>query len=404
MNTNPTNANNSPAVLVLGAGLVGSAIALSLAQQGLELVLIDRGGPCDFSPDAPPEQRVSAINLQSQGLLERLGVWSQLARSQPYQTMRVWDAQSSAQLDFYARDIQQSHLGTLVENRALLAALHQALLRNNKVHCLWNAKSRQLYTTLDHVELSVSPRDQPPRTLSARLLIAADGPGSPTRQQLGIASVDQDYQQQGLVCWVKAAQHHQNTAWQRFLERGPLAFLPLPNGLFSIVWSCPNEQAEQLANLEQQAFHRALGRAIEYRFGEILDSGPRACFPLRMRLAQQTVQDRLVIIGDAAHSIHPLAGQGVNLGFADVRALSEQLLRCHKAGRDIGLLRNLRPYERQRQVINAASAWAMSAIQNGFATGHPALAALRAELVNKGMSMTAIRRLLIESAQGARIA
>ncbi len=222
------------------------------------------------------------------------------------------------------------------------------------------------------------------RTLSARLIVAADGADSRVRAMAGIATQGWRYDQQGVVATVTPQRSHRDTAWQRFLPEGPLAFLPLGEGRCSIVWSTSPAQAARLLALDEGAFCKELSSASEGVMGDIVASGPRAAFPLRLQHARDYVRPRLALIGDAAHCVHPLAGQGVNLGLLDAAALAEVLRDAQLAGRDIGALKTLRRYERWRKGDNLLMMGVMDGFKRLFGTAWSPLRLAR----NAGLSFT----------------
>ena len=309
-------------LLIVGAGMVGSALALALQGSGLEVLLID-GSPLSvkpFDPQAPFEPRVSALSAASQRILERLGAWDGIAhrRASPYNQMHVWDGSGTGQIHFSAASVHAEVLGHIVENRvvqdALLERLHACDLG-----LLANARLEQMRRSGDDWLLTLADG----RTLRAPLVIAADGAHSAVRRLTGCATREWDYLHHAIVTSVRSSKAHQMTAWQRFTDTGPLAFLPLTRDgqqdWCSIVWSTTPSEAERLMALDEEAFCRELERAFEGRLGTVLSADARLCVPLRQRHAKRYVAEGLALIGDAAHTIHPLAGQGVNLGFLDGR-------------------------------------------------------------------------------------
>lgn len=356
-------------MIIVGAGMVGSALALALQEQGLDILLID-GGPLSvkpFAPAAPFEPRVSALSIASQRVLERLGAWSGIAsrRSSPYAEMRVWDGSGTGQVHFSAASVHAEALGHIVENRvvqdALLECLHDAA-----VGLLNNARLEQLRRSGDEWLLTLTDG----RQLRTPLLIAADGANSAVRRLAGCATREWNYLHHSIVTSVRCAEAHQATAWQRFTDDGPLAFLPLDGPVgehwCSIVWSVVPSEAERLMALDDAGFCVELGKAFEHRLGEVLQVEPRLCIPLRQRHAKRYVAEGLVLIGDAAHSIHPLAGQGVNLGFLDAAVLAEVLQHAHARGERLADERVLSRYERRRMPHNLAMMAAMEGFERLF--------------------------------------
>ncbi|MDO9616327.1 MAG: 2-octaprenyl-3-methyl-6-methoxy-1,4-benzoquinol hydroxylase [Pseudomonas sp.] len=356
-------------LIIVGAGMVGSALALALQDQGLEILLID-GGPLSvkpFDPEAAFEPRVSALSVASQRILDRLGVWDGIAarRACPYGEMQVWDGSGTGRIHFSAASVHAESLGHIVENRVVQDALLERL-HDSSIGLLPGARLEQLRRSGDGWLLSLNDG----RELRAPLLIAADGANSAVRRLAGCATREWDYLHHAIVTSVRCSKPHQATAWQRFTDDGPLAFLPLagPAGEHwcSIVWSVTPNEAERLMALDDAGFRRALGFAFEHRLGDILQADPRLCIPLRQRHAKRYVEDGLVLIGDAAHSIHPLAGQGVNLGFLDVAVLAEVLLHAAQRGERLGDVKVLSRYERRRMPHNLAMMAAMEGFERLF--------------------------------------
>ncbi len=356
-------------LIIVGAGMVGSALALALREQGLEILLID-GGPLSVTPfdkSAAFEPRVSALSVASQRVLERLGVWDGVVarRSSPYRDMQVWDGSGTGQIHFSAASVHAEVLGHIVENRvvqdALLERLHDSdigLLANGRLEQMRRSGDGWLLTLLDG------------RQLRAPLLVAADGANSAVRRLAGCATREWDYLHHAIVTSVRCARPHQATAWQRFTDDGPLAFLPLdgPAGEHwcSIVWSITPAEAERVMALDDAAFCAALGKAFEWRLGEVLHADRRLCIPLRQRHAKRYVEDGLALIGDAAHSIHPLAGQGVNMGFLDAAVLADVLSHALARGERLADERVLSRYERKRMPHNLAMMAAMEGFERLF--------------------------------------
>ncbi|PKM25718.1 MAG: 2-octaprenyl-3-methyl-6-methoxy-1,4-benzoquinol hydroxylase [Gammaproteobacteria bacterium HGW-Gammaproteobacteria-13] len=356
-------------LIIVGAGMVGSALALALQEQGLEILLVD-GGPLSvkpFDPEAAFEPRVSALSVASQRILDRLGVWDGIAarRACPYGEMQVWDGSGTGQIHFSAASVHAESLGHIVENRVVQDALLERL-HDSPIGLLPGARLEQLRRSGDGWLLSLSDG----RELRAPLLIAADGANSAVRRLAGCATREWDYLHHAIVTSVRCSKPHQATAWQRFTDDGPLAFLPLagPAGEHwcSIVWSVTPTEAERLMALDDAGFRRALGFAFEHRLGEVLHADPRLCIPLRQRHAKRYVEDGLALIGDAAHSIHPLAGQGVNLGFLDVAVLAEVLLHAAQRGESLSDVKVLSRYERRRMPHNLAMMAAMEGFERLF--------------------------------------
>ncbi|HEX4872461.1 MAG TPA: FAD-dependent monooxygenase [Nevskiaceae bacterium] len=326
-------------LVVAGGGIVGLAAALALHQAGLAPSLVEPQALPD-APPAEPDPRVYALSPASIGLLQALGVWEGLPRVQPYHRMQVWDDHPQRALRFEA-PAWGSPLGAIVEHGALLAALAAAVGRAG----LPLQADRALHYAAAEQRLTLASG----RHLPAALLLAADGAASPLREAAGIPVEQLAYPQQALVATVRSERAHEGAALQRFLPGGPLALLPLASGERSIVWSLPPEEAQRLQALDEARFARELARAAQDEVGAILAVGPRQRVPLQRLQAQRYVQDGLVLLGDAAHVIHPLAGQGLNLGLGDVADLARRLGTAWREGRDPGSPRLLQAYARARR-------------------------------------------------------
>ncbi|MCP3748499.1 MULTISPECIES: 2-octaprenyl-3-methyl-6-methoxy-1,4-benzoquinol hydroxylase [Pseudomonas] len=356
-------------LLIVGAGMVGSALALALQHSGLEILLLD-GSPLSIKPfdqQSAFEPRVSALSAASQRILERLGAWQGISerRLSPYSDMRVWDGSGTGQIHFSAASVHAEVLGHIVENRVVQDGLLERL-HDSEIGLLANARLEQMRRSGDDWLLTLADG----RTLRAPLVIAADGANSAVRRLTGCETREWDYLHHAIVTSVRCAQPHQATAWQRFTDEGPLAFLPLlrdgQQDWCSIVWSTTPEQAEHLMALSDEAFCAELERAFEGRLGGVLQADPRVCVPLRQRHAKRYVAEGLALIGDAAHTIHPLAGQGVNLGFLDAAVLAEELQHAYERGERLADVRVLSRFERRRMPHNLALMAAMEGFERLF--------------------------------------
>jgi 2-octaprenylphenol hydroxylase len=348
--------------------MVGSALALALQDSGLEILVLD-GGPLSvkpFDPQSAFEPRVSALSAASQRILDRLNVWDGIAarRASPYREMQVWDGSGTGQVHFSAASVHADVLGHIVENRVIQEALLERL-HDSDIGLLANARLEQMRRSGDDWLLTLADG----RTLRAPLVIAADGANSAVRRLTGCATREWDYLHHAIVTSVRTADSHQHTAWQRFTEEGPLAFLPLEREgehWCSIVWSVTPTEAQRLMALGDDEFCRDLEKAFEGRLGTVLSADPRLCVPLRQRHAKRYVAEGLALIGDAAHTIHPLAGQGVNLGFLDAAVLAEVLLHAATRGERLADVRVLSRFERRRMPHNLALMAAMEGLERLF--------------------------------------
>jgi len=390
-------------VLIVGAGMVGSALALALKDSGLEILLLD-GSPLSvkpFDPQAAFEPRVSALSAASQRILERLGVWDGISarRASPYCDMQVWDGSGTGQIHFSAASVHAEVLGHIVENRVVQDALLERL-HDCDMGLLANARLEQMRRSGDDWLLTLADG----RKLRAPLVIAADGANSAVRRLAGCATREWDYLHHAIVTSVRSSQPHQMTAWQRFTDDGPLAFLPLERDgqqdWCSIVWSTTPEQAQRLMLLEEEDFCRELERAFEGRLGTVLSADSRLCVPLRQRHAKRYVAEGLALIGDAAHTIHPLAGQGVNLGFLDAAVLAEELLHACERGERLADVRVLSRFERRRMPHNLGLMAAMEGFERLFQADSLALRWLRNTGLKSVEQMPEAKALFVRQALG----
>ena len=279
--------------------------------------------------------------------------------------MHVWDGSGTGQIHFSAASVHAQTLGHIVENRVVQDGLLDRL-HDSDIGLLPNARLEQLRRSGDEWLLTLADG----RRLRAPLVVAADGANSAVRRLAGCETREWDYLHHAIVTSVRCSAAHQSTAWQRFTDEGPLAFLPLlrdgKQDWCSIVWSTTPEQAEQLMGMPDDVFRKALERAFEGRLGEVLEADPRVCVPLRQRHAKRYVDEGLALIGDAAHTIHPLAGQGVNLGFLDAAVLAEVLVNACERGERLADVKVLSRYERRRMPHNLALMAAMEGFERLF--------------------------------------
>jgi 2-octaprenyl-3-methyl-6-methoxy-1,4-benzoquinol hydroxylase/2-octaprenylphenol hydroxylase len=351
-------------VAVVGGGMVGAATALALARSGFSVALIDAREPAAWAAADEVDLRVVGLAPSSVRLLDQLGVWSRIreARASAYECMHVWDAENGAAIHFDAADEGRDVLGYIVENSLVQATLWHAL-DDAGVRRIVPAEVIAYTMREDRAQLDLADG----QVVTARLVVAADGAESPLRAMVGIGTHGRDYAQRAVVAHVETTQAHQRTAWQRFLPTGPLAFLPLADGRSSIVWSLPDAEAKRVLALDEGAFRQALGVASDFRLGPIRAVGPRAAFPLRLKLAERYEVGRVVLLGDAAHAVHPLAGQGVNLGLRDVAELRDTLVEAREAGRDFAATHVLRRYARRRRSADGMDAWSFDALARIYA-------------------------------------
>jgi 2-octaprenylphenol hydroxylase len=367
-------------IAIVGAGLVGASLAHLLARLPLKVALIDQR---EFSPlktsfdstELEFDPRVSALTEASKLLFQKLGIWEVIVdkRVSPYQEMEVWDADGTGSINFSASEIGGSELGHIVENSIVLCALLDSLASIENLELVGGAAIAQL--TLGNNDGDKARITTESGTLiSASLVVAADGGNSPIRKLANIDTKEWDYDHTAVVTTVKTELPHGAKALQRFMSTGPLAFLPLSPSqdssdqqYCSIVWSCLPELAESLMQLSDTDFNESLEQAIESKLGKIESSAKRFAVPLRQRHGKKYSQNNVVLVGDAAHTIHPLAGQGVNLGLLDVAVLAEELSKGLASGRAVFDPVVLGRYERKRRGHNIATMWAMEGFKRLFA-------------------------------------
>ncbi|MBV1959667.1 MAG: UbiH/UbiF/VisC/COQ6 family ubiquinone biosynthesis hydroxylase [Pseudomonadales bacterium] len=372
-------------IVVVGAGMVGLACALACVSDfsdpggdiPLKIAIIEsQSEPAKWQPQKF-DKRVSALTEASRQILDSLGAWDEIqqTRVSPYDKMHVWDGDGVGKVDFCAADIQQPVLGHIVENSLITTALLHQAEQHPQIELFYGSGVAELSKFDNHHRTLTLNNGQ---QFAAPLIVAADGALSTIRTLANISLKETAYNHNAIVTTVKTQKAHGCTAWQRFDETGPLAFLPLSkarvqpssddpdNHYCSIVWSVTPEKTAQLLALDDDQFRQALGTAFEYRLGEIEEVEPRFHFPLVQRHAEQYVQPGIVLVGDAAHTIHPLAGQGVNLGFLDAAVLAEELQRAVLADVAPGNLDILKRYQRRRRGDNQMMIYSMMGFKKLF--------------------------------------
>lgn len=403
-------------IVIAGAGMVGASLACLLAESSLRIALIDRNplvqGKANGSSELRSDKfdpRVSAISQVSQQLFRQLGVWEDMVSERVcnYSAMEVWDAEGTGSIEFSAAEINQPELGSIVENSIVIAALHKRIAQLENVFPItpFSIESFEHIKREDGSIVKLNADDG--QCIRAPLVIAADGANSKLRALANFECREWDYEQHALVTTVRTQLPHNNTARQRFMETGPLAFLPLRVGqtdvdqhVCSIVWSMLPDQAERAMSLSEDEFNAELAVALESKLGAIEWSDKRYVFPLRQRHALDYVKDSIVLVGDAAHTIHPLAGQGVNLGLLDAKALAEELQRGVAAGRSVADPTVLLRYQRRRKGNNLSMMWLMEGFKRLFAQQDLGIRWLRNIGMNAADKMTPIKNKMIRKAMG----
>jgi len=384
-------------VIIAGGGMTGSALALALAQGGVRAAIIEPTTLDKFSPDQPYDLRVSAITPASRNLLVRVGVWEQIqsSRTTSFARMTVYGADALDPIEFCADEIGEAQLGYIIENRVLTNCLRSKA--ETQEHVSW-IDSRVEKFSLEADDAIVTLENG--QTLISQLLVGADGLNSMVRAGAEIESATTDYQQQAIVAVVEGSLPNRGIAWQRFTEEDVLAFLPLENDQCSIVWSVPNDRATALLAQSESDFCKALMALSENHIGSISLASERAAFPLRGMQAADYVLPRLALVGDAAHSIHPLAGQGANLGFQDIATLCEVLL---GSDRDLGSMQLLQKYQRKRAGENQLMLKSLEMLQAVYASKNPLVGGFRKLGLGVVSQLAPVKSILLRHASGASL-
>lgn len=396
-------------LVIVGAGMVGLTLAALLADSDLKIRVLE-------SRNTDPSQalarelsqreggydaRVSALTVSSQQVLRVAGVWDQIQqmRLMPYRAMDVWDGEGTGQIRFDCSELHEPCLGHIVENRVTQSALLNQVAGQNNVEFSAGVEITQLSEADADSQrlLTLNNGEQ----LQVRCVVAADGALSNTRRLAGIGMWEWDYGHHAIVTTITTEQSNRATCWQRFTDDGPLALLPLPeDNLSSIVWSTSPDHAKALMDLDEADFCQALEQASESRLGQVLHTDQRFVFPLRQRHARQYVKAGFVAIGDAAHTIHPLAGQGVNLGLMDAAALAETLLDGIDKKTEWHSAFHLRRFQRARQSENLQMAATMEGFKQLFTSTHPAARLLRNSGMNLMNQLSPVKNHLVQQAMG----
>ncbi len=416
-------------VLIVGAGMVGLTLALALRKQSqLKIAMVDTNAVAELDDEL--DVRVSAINVASKNIFANLGIWPAIenSRVQGYQHMHVWDKAGLGKLDFSAKDSgglpPEENLGWIIENKVIRHALWQQAQADDGIHFFTDNKlasishgESEVFATFSH-DTEQGANSAPIQPIIAKLVVGADGANSWVRQQMNMEMIFKDYDHHAIVATVECPQGHKNTAWQVFLPTGPLAFLPLKSGpsslqseqvsgkLCSIVYSTAPDDAQRLTNLDPIDFAKELTAASDGKLGDVKLISERFTYPLTMRLAQDFVKDRVVLIGDAAHTIHPLAGQGVNLGLLDAAALAQTL--TAKLNNDEALATELvnttdfKAFSRWRKSEATEMIAAMATIKQTFTPQPAPLQLLRGLGMNLLNNFSPAKKLLIAQALGIK--
>jgi 2-octaprenylphenol hydroxylase len=397
---NQTMAKNADdAIIIVGAGHIGLTLALALAQAGFSVWLLDEKPYRPRDTFEPYDYRVSAITPASVSIFQQLNVWEAIAncRVAPFQKIEVWQENSDKPLSFAASEVHQPQLGFIIENSVMQNALFLAMSNQPNIHYIVPSNLEKFDINDSGVEVILANGQH----LSASLLIGADGASSRVRSLGKFSLQEKEYGQVALVATVQTSLAHRYIARQRFLVSGPLAFLPLSDLHYcSIVWSHQPALAQELALMPEVEFNTALQDAFGSHLGEVRVVSERKTFPLIKRHVKNYVQPRVALIGDAAHTIHPMAGQGMNLGLQDAIMLADILVAAKKQQRDIGLLHTLRRYERAQKTTNQMMLSAIDAIHYLFREQTSPITLLR----DVGLQLTArclpLKKMIMRRAMG----
>jgi 2-octaprenylphenol hydroxylase len=384
-------------IVIVGAGITGQTLALALAQHDFSIAIIDA---TDISQDIGNEfsPRVSAISKVSQRIFERLDAWQNIERMQAYTCMQVWEDQGFGRIKFSASDSKVENLGHIIENTCLSQALFKTSQQRDQIQLFpgqkitaINCSDEQQFIHLDNGNM-----------ITAKLIVGADGGNSFIRRSANFSLTFWDYDQTAIVANVRTELAHELIARQAFTPAGPLALLPLSDPkVCSIVWSQDTGEAQRLLGLSDLEFCKALQVASDNQLGRCELLTQRFNYPLKMQYAQQWADNGIVLVGDAAHTIHPLAGQGANLGVLDVAALAQELGRLKQAGKAFHTKRALRPYERWRKAEAAKVVATMEGFKRLFSGKDPALKLVRNLGLASANSISPIKSFFIEQAMGS---
>lgn len=386
-------------IAIVGGGMVGLAVACGLQGSGLRVAVIEQAEPGPVAAESAPQLRVSAINAASEKLLAKLGVWDDILadRASCYHGMEVWDRDSFGRIAFDDASLGYGHLGHIIENGVIHHALWQKAQRLQDVTLMAPAELQQVAWGENDVFLTLKDGNM----LTARLVVGADGASSWLREKADIPLTSWDYRHHALVATIRTREPHEAVARQAFHGDGILAFLPLSDPhLCSIVWSLAPDEAQRMQQADEASFNQALNLAFDNRLGLCSVESERRVFPLTGRYARQFAAHRLALVGDAAHTIHPLAGQGVNLGFMDAAELIDEVRRLHAQGKDFGQHFYLRRYERSRKHSAALMLAGMQGFRELFAGSNPAKKLLRDLGLKLADTLPGVKPQLIRQAMG----
>ncbi|MCK9605831.1 MAG: UbiH/UbiF/VisC/COQ6 family ubiquinone biosynthesis hydroxylase [Methylomonas sp.] len=383
-------------VLIVGGGMVGAAVACCLGGSGLKVAIIEAQVPDAFSPDQPHDLRVSALSIASRNILDMVGAWQGITsrRYCPFKRMRVWE--TAGDTTFNSDDVRAPELGYIVENRITQLALLERLADFSNVTLLMPQSISKIH--YDGRESEVVLADG--QVLQTRLLVAADGGQSRARQAVGLGVTRRDYNQHALVIYVETAYPQQDITWQRFVPSGPQAFLPLTGNYGSIVWYQSPDEVRRLKALPYDRLKDELLAAFPDCLGQINHVLGVASFPLKRQHAQSYIKQGVALVGDAAHMINPLAGQGVNIGLLDAAALAEVLVDAHRRGKDIAEVSVLKRYEAMRRNENLKMMTVMDVFYQSFSNNILPVKFIRNLGLGLAQRLAPVRNKVMKAAMG----
>ena len=375
-----------PDVVIAGGGINGAVLALGLARIGLAVVVVDKGATGKTSGKTEPDGRAYALNLGVQRMLTVFGLWGDLqTHAEPILDMKISDAKGNLSragispfyLHFTKAMMEGEALGFLIEDAPLRGVLSKAVDKHPLITVLSNTQVCGHTLTNGGVEVTLSPNKTPNKTIHAKLLIGCDGRDSKVAKNAGFVRIGWDYPQSALVCALRHSKPHHGTAHQIFTPNGPLAVLPLRGNRVSIVWTQERKRAALIHGLDDAGYLATLRETLGDFLGEVALDGTRGTYPLGLALTESFVRARVALVGDSAHGIHPLAGQGLNLGLFDSAALCQVLFDAAQNGEDIGAVSVLNRYQVWRRFDTCAMALATDGLNRLFSNDVPLVRGIR---------------------------
>ena len=387
-------------ITIVGAGIVGSSLACLLSKQGIKVTLIDRGSPLSIPKSSKLPDRTLALNLSSIDLFKELNIWNELNKqSTPFTRMFVWDSKGSSPLEFLAEEIKKKELGYVISNNTILKSLNNHIQDSPEITLRQQTELSGIIVNEKQVSISFLGGEK----INSELIIGADGVNSTLRKKAKIKTRTWSYDQRAFVAELNTEKFHDYTAWQIFTPNGPIALLPfdsIEGSNISLVWSVEIDYAEKLQKLTKKEFVKELEEKTEQILGKIELKTEIKSFPLNQLHAKNYFSERIALVGDAAHSFHPLAGQGLNIGLSDVTSLSDVLIKARRRGMDIGSKRTLKDYERSRKIPNLTMTAMMELFKEGFATSNPWVKLARNFSFNVTTKSSTLKKRVIKEAAG----